>query len=218
MSKSKEELQRIQDLCDDNISAELVSEREGPGKIKLSFIEGYRIIDRMNIIFGSTGWSNEMIELHEKFLDKEPDGHYVCTYTSTQRVDIEGLNSHTGSGTGHGKSRKKGEAIESAMKEAETDAIKRACIKFGKSLGLALYDKEKSDVGESRFNNDGTAKEGMMPARFILDAISNISSAEEVNQMRRRLEEIASRQTFTVGESKRLKAAMAAKKLQFGVT
>ncbi|GAC1499921.1 MAG: hypothetical protein NVS1B10_03110 [Candidatus Saccharimonadales bacterium] len=36
-----------------------------------------------------------------------------------------------------------------ASKEAESDALKRAAMKLGRSLGLALYDKSQEFVGES---------------------------------------------------------------------
>jgi hypothetical protein len=39
-----------------------------------------------------------------------------------------------------------GEAHESAIKEAETDAMKRALSTFGNPFGLALYDKEQQNV------------------------------------------------------------------------
>ena len=39
-----------------------------------------------------------------------------------------------------------GEAVENAIKAAETDAMKRALSSFGSQFGLALYDKEKRNV------------------------------------------------------------------------
>ena len=36
-----------------------------------------------------------------------------------------------------------GQAHESALKEAETDAMKRALMTFGNPFGLALYDKQQ---------------------------------------------------------------------------
>jgi len=39
-----------------------------------------------------------------------------------------------------------GEAHESAIKEAETDAMKRALSTFGNPFGLALYDREQQNV------------------------------------------------------------------------
>jgi recombination DNA repair RAD52 pathway protein len=51
-----------------------------------------------------------------------------------------------GIGTGHGIDRDLGQAHESAVKEAETDAMKRALSTFGSQFGLALYDKQQRDV------------------------------------------------------------------------
>jgi hypothetical protein len=39
-----------------------------------------------------------------------------------------------------------GQAHESALKEAETDAMKRALMTFGNQFGLALYDKTQENV------------------------------------------------------------------------
>jgi len=37
---------------------------------------------------------------------------------------------------------------ESAIKEAETDAMKRAFMTFGNPFGLALYDKQQTNVAD----------------------------------------------------------------------
>jgi hypothetical protein len=55
-----------------------------------------------------------------------------------------------GCGSGHGKGATPGEAHESALKEAETDAMKRALATFGNPFGLALYDKTQSGVRGAR--------------------------------------------------------------------
>jgi len=51
-----------------------------------------------------------------------------------------------GCGTGQGSGQTPGEAHESALKEAETDAMKRALMTFGNPFGLALYDRERKGV------------------------------------------------------------------------
>ena len=51
-----------------------------------------------------------------------------------------------GCGAGHGIDTDLGQAHESALKEAETDAIKRALMTFGNAFGLALYDKQQREV------------------------------------------------------------------------
>jgi hypothetical protein len=55
-----------------------------------------------------------------------------------------------GCGSGHGTGPNPGEAHESAIKEAETDAMKRALTTFGNPFGLALYDKEQLNVRGKR--------------------------------------------------------------------
>jgi Rad52/22 family double-strand break repair protein len=50
------------------------------------------------------------------------------------------------SGSGHGLAPTVGDAHESAIKEAETDATKRALVTFGNPFGLALYDPEHRGV------------------------------------------------------------------------
>ena len=42
-----------------------------------------------------------------------------------------------------------GQAHESAIKEAETDAMKRALMTFGNPFGLALYDKQQRQVSSA---------------------------------------------------------------------
>jgi hypothetical protein len=54
-----------------------------------------------------------------------------------------------GSGAGHGIDVDLGQAHESALKEAETDAMKRALMTFGNPFGLALYDKQQREVSSS---------------------------------------------------------------------
>ena len=54
-----------------------------------------------------------------------------------------------GSGAGHGIDADLGQAHESAIKEAETDAMKRALMTFGNPFSLALYDKQQREVTRS---------------------------------------------------------------------
>lgn len=51
-----------------------------------------------------------------------------------------------GSGAGHGIDADLGQAHESALKEAETDAMKPALMTFGNPFGLALYVKQQREV------------------------------------------------------------------------
>ena len=65
-----------------------------------------------------------------------------------------------GSGAGHGIDVDLGQAHESALKEAETDAMKRALMTFGNPFGLALYDKAQRQVSSAAGQGDGAQRPG----------------------------------------------------------
>jgi hypothetical protein len=116
------------------------------------------VIAEANRIFGFDGWQRETVALQcvsqaERRIGREPskpsdppqrDGWGV-TYTARVRV-VVGEIVREGSGAGHGIDVDLGQAHESALKEAETDAMKRALMTFGNPFGLALYDKQQRQV------------------------------------------------------------------------
>jgi len=126
-----------------------------PGKYG-DYIEGWRTIDEANRIFGFDGWSRETIILAERHRElvtlTEKNGPYQqwrVAYEAKVRVVAGGIaREGTGFGHGQGKPEALGDAIESAAKEAETDAMKRALMTFGNPFGLALYDKTQANVAD----------------------------------------------------------------------
>ena len=78
-----------------------------------------------------------------------------------------------GSGAGHGIDTDLGLAHESALKEAETDAMKRALITLGNPCGLALYDTSLRQVsgnaqGQRQWQGPSQARsapQGQAPGR-----------------------------------------------------
>lgn len=131
-----------------------VSARTQSGR-KLSYIEGWHAIAEANRIFGFDGWHRETIELREvraaellTITDKygnEKD-QWRVGYMAKVRITV-GTVVREGTGFGSGAMGDLGEAVESAIKEAETDAMKRALMTFGNPFGLALYDKSQANVG-----------------------------------------------------------------------
>lgn len=122
------------------------------GGASVSYIEGWHAIAEANRIFGFDGWSRENIEIkcvsespREIGQNKTP-GHSV-TYIARVKVTVDGVT-REGCGAGHGIDRDLGQAHESAIKEAETDAMKRALMTFGNPFGLALYDKAQANVAD----------------------------------------------------------------------
>jgi len=66
-------------------------------------------------------------------------------------------------GTGHGKDRDAGIAIESAMKEAATDSLKRALRLFGRALGNCVYDKRYLRFAARRRKETGVSRPDIEP-------------------------------------------------------
>ena len=134
---------------DQPLKREFVSQRQGAGGMKLSYVEGHHVIREANRIFGFDGWSSETVDVRIVAEGLRADKHGV-TYTARVRITVHGEGGERivreGSGVGHGISRSLGEAHESALKEAETDARKRALMSFGNPFGLALYDKNQEHV------------------------------------------------------------------------
>jgi DNA repair and recombination protein RAD52 len=118
-----------------------------PGKYG-EYVEGWHVIDEANRIFGFDGWSRETVDMIETNRDVKGDKHHVG-YRCKVRVIAHGVT-REGSAFGSGVSKNLGDAIESAVKEAETDAMKRAMMTFGYPFGLALYDKTKANVDDGQ--------------------------------------------------------------------
>ena len=154
------------------------------GNTKLSYVEGWHVIAEANRIFGFDGWQRETVEV--KCVNERErtigSGQYQkqgwgVTYTARVRVSVldreDGIYrqiEREGTGAGHGIDADLGKAHESAIKEAETDAMKRAFMTFGNPFGLALYDKTQSGVGETDKPEPKTSK-------------ANVKLVSEINQL-----------------------------------
>jgi DNA recombination protein Rad52 len=123
------------------------------GGAKVSYIEGWHAIAEANRIFGHFDWHRETVDLrcvteHERKIGRDQKNGWSVTYTARVRVTVDGVT-RDGCGAGHGIGTDLGECHESALKEAETDAMKRALMTFGNPFGLALYDKSRENVGHN---------------------------------------------------------------------
>jgi DNA recombination protein Rad52 len=134
-------------LLSSKLNEKAIKTRHQEGKV-LSYIEGWHAIAEANRIFGFDGWDRETVLTECVWQDakREPK---ACAYVARVRIRVragEWMVCREGSGTGHGRGATLGEAHESALKEAETDAMKRALATFGNLFGLALYDREQNGV------------------------------------------------------------------------
>jgi DNA repair and recombination protein RAD52 len=119
--------------------------KQGGGTV--SYIEGWHAIAEANRIFGFDGWTRETVELKLLGEPRLVDGKSRVEYLARVRIAAGGIV-RDGSGFGQGIDKDVGQAHESALKEAETDAMKRALMTFGNPFGLALYDKTQSNVAD----------------------------------------------------------------------
>lgn len=131
------------------LPASAVKQRSQSGR-QLSYIEGWHAIAEANRIFGFDAWTRETVDIRcvaerERKIGQGGNDGWGVSYVARVRVEVKGVV-REGVGAGHGIDRDLGLAHESAIKEAETDAMKRALMTFGNPFGLALYDKTQANV------------------------------------------------------------------------
>lgn len=159
-----------QKLLADKLDPKNVKGRTQGGQA-LSYIEGWHAIAEANRIFGFGAWERELIEWRETNRDlvdvtknNRTEKQWRVGYVAKVRITVHGeggARSREGIGFGSGFARDNalGEAIESAIKEAETDGMKRGMMTFGNQFGLALYDKTRANVGPSQITEDDDTPE-----------------------------------------------------------
>ena len=133
-------------LLNADLKAGVVKSRTQSGQT-LSYIEGWHAVAEANRIFGHDAWTRETVSMALVWRG-EVNGKPAVTYTAKVRVTVCGV-AREGTGAGHGIDRTEGAAHEKAVKEAETDATKRALMTFGWPFGLALYDKDQEHVEDA---------------------------------------------------------------------
>jgi len=147
---------------------ELRTRRADDGTL-LTYLEGRYIVETLNAIFGPDGWSREFAGRGLQIVDKSVVGIFVdggdcdieksmvrvsvtCEYRILLKRSYVGSCGVTYEGptviedVGFGQSKpfvNVGDAIESACKEAVTDALKRCARTIGNALGLCLYNRKQ---------------------------------------------------------------------------
>jgi DNA repair and recombination protein RAD52 len=136
-----------------------VKSRNQAGR-ELSYVEGWHVINEANRIFGFDGWERRTVEMREVRPPEIVGDKHRVGYMARVRIIVHTLAKteegrpamlrvvREGTGFGSGVAKDLGDAMESAIKEAETDAMKRALMTFGNPFGLALYDKDQTSVSD----------------------------------------------------------------------
>ena len=134
------------------LSSELSADRikvRDKANIKLSYLEGFDIIDTANNIFGFGGWAYTISSLEQVSQEVNANQNVVICYKAIVKIDVYDIDHSTmisrqDVGFGTGVARSLADAHENSAKEAVTDALKRSLRSFGNQFGNSLYDKSKS--------------------------------------------------------------------------
>jgi DNA repair and recombination protein RAD52 len=155
----------IRKKLNEKIPRDAISLREGGSGKKLSYLEGWYVIDRMNEVFGQGNWAYDVSEMR-LVREGEIEGYggkksYSTHYVAKGRLVVDfgdGIKTEfTDYGYGDGSDKANpGKAHELAVKEAATDAFKRCARNLGMSMGLALYDKTQENVSDDDSPKDAS--------------------------------------------------------------
>ncbi len=143
-----------------DLPRDVVKSRQQAGQ-NLRYVEGWYVIERLNQVFGFDGWSFEQGAITITAIGDKSVVHVpvVLRACGTQRGDV-------GAAVTAGKS---ADALETALKAAVTDGLKRAARSFGTTFGNRLYDKLGTGIGIST------------KAEAMLREIDDATSIDEVN-------------------------------------
>lgn len=92
----------LQAKLNQKLGPEFISQRPGPGGgPKLTYAEGWKIINLANEVFGFNGWSSSIVSLNTDFIDFiEASGRYNVGVTAIVRVTLRDGTFHEDVGYG----------------------------------------------------------------------------------------------------------------------
>ena len=134
----KEIVARLEESFDESrVKSRAVAGRE------TSYLESYDVIKKANEVFGYGGWGTELQSVDIR----ETGGKTLAI--ATLRLNVDGCLSREDVGVvvaAHKRGESPSpEALETAVKGAVSDALKRALRHFGAQFGNDLYDKDRDN-------------------------------------------------------------------------
>lgn len=127
-------------LLQKKVDEKLCSFRQGPAGMRLLYMEGFKVIELANAIFGFNGWSMAITNLNVDFCDLDK-GKYKVGVTVIIRITLKDGTYREDVGVGGSASADRCKALEISKKAAVTGGMKRAFRLFGNYIGNSLYDK-----------------------------------------------------------------------------
>ena len=176
MTFTKEQIEQLNQPIDPKV----VDYRQ-QGSMQLAYLPSWYVINEANRIFGFDGWQSETVQL-----DCVQSDDFCVTYIAKVRVTIgDVIREGVGAGHGKGKSVNLGDKHESAVKEAESDARKRAFMQFGSQFGLSLYDRTKAQKNPKKDRTPVSTQNLTVVAK---DAILKADTRERLDKCAESLE------------------------------
>lgn len=172
-----------------------ISERK-QGGIKLSYLEGYYVIEQANKIFGFDNWGYTVQRLSVESEEdatigvKKKPGYLISAIAVVEVHVNAGDKFITRQDVGFGSASRttKADCYEMAYKEAVTDALKRSLRSFGNQFGNCLYDKEQKGVASEDEVVDKAPKKTKAKSKTskdYTDLIDELKTEEEFLEFRR---------------------------------
>lgn len=138
---TQEDQERIHEQLATPLALSETSKRTGPGGKRISYVEGWVVLDKANEIFGATGWSCEIKSLKCNCRRDSAKGGFYAKTMVVCRVTLQDGTAHEDVSVAGRYARTEHEAEMMACKTAVTDARKRVLRCFGRHLGNSVYDK-----------------------------------------------------------------------------
>lgn len=104
----------LQVKLNQKLGPEYISQRQGPkGGPKLTYAEGWKVINLANEVFGFNGWSSNVVNVTTDFADRNESGRYNVGVTAIVRVTLREGVYHEDIGYGLAEnSSSKGQALD----------------------------------------------------------------------------------------------------------
>ena len=184
------------------LNPDLVSQRKGGGGKFYDYLEGHAVIDQANRIFGHGGWGYELVgdvTLRQVETVDTQTGEVKVSlgYSAPVRVTVAGALPRTDIGV-HPVTEDTLDGLDTAIKAAVTDGMKRAFRSFGIQFGNGFYGVQQP-VGNppqpQRVPAQANGRSGQAQSNGNSGRNQANDRAEaQAEKLRRRLFEIAAEQ------------------------
>ena len=122
------------------INGKRIQTRSQAGR-NLHYLATWDVRAHLIRIFGFGGFDAEVVDSALLFCDQNERNQWQASFMVTLRLHIKALDAtYTEVAVGSATLPQRGEALDMAVKTAESDALKRAAVNLGDQFGLSLYN------------------------------------------------------------------------------